>query len=185
MIAGEHVAHGIAPAGLADEAHRRAAAGESSVRVLVLAEVGVGRGDPDVARQVDFVSEVPGVAMRHDDERLRSGAAASCRADRSSSAAPTVRCPAAIAGLRRVDVDAARELLAMPEQHDARAATGRARIDRTPRASRARVGGSSRFWMNGRLRPMSTMSPRRSTVIVAEALSGTSASVVTAGAAAV
>ena len=38
--------------------------------VLVLAETGVSRGNPDVAGETELVREVPGVAMGDDDQRL-------------------------------------------------------------------------------------------------------------------
>jgi hypothetical protein len=42
------------------------------MRVLILPEPRVRRGDADIAREVDLVSEIPRVAVRHDDDRLRS-----------------------------------------------------------------------------------------------------------------
>ena len=45
MIAGQHVAHRIAPTRFANEPHRRSTARKAAVRVFVLAESRVGRSD--------------------------------------------------------------------------------------------------------------------------------------------
>jgi hypothetical protein len=117
VIAGQHVAHRVAPPSLADEAHGRAASGKAAVRVLVLAEARIGRRDPDVARQVELVSEVPRVAVHdHDDGLGQVRLQFAERVDRFRSAQ---RPPAGNdSRLRRVDIDAARKVLAVTEQHE-------------------------------------------------------------------
>ena len=117
MVAGQHVAHRVAPARLTDETHGRAAAGKPAVRVLVLPETRVGRGDADIAREVDLVPEIPRVAVRHHHDRLRPA-----RLGIPQRIERRRRARRALAGddgrLRRVDVDAAREVLAMTEQDE-------------------------------------------------------------------
>jgi hypothetical protein len=98
------------------------------VRVPVLPEPRVGRGDADVAGQVDFVAEIPGVAVRHDHDRFRAvrrGVAEGI--ERRHGARRTLAGDQA--GLRRVDVDAAGEILAVAEQ-DERAQREVVRIDK-------------------------------------------------------
>jgi hypothetical protein len=45
-------------------------AGKSTVRILVLSEVGILRRDPNIGGKHDFVGHVPGVAVRDDDHRF-------------------------------------------------------------------------------------------------------------------
>src|ERR1700693_3604161 len=71
MVARQHVAHGISPSGLTDEADRRAAAWKTTVGVLILPEPGIGRGYADVGRKEKFMAHVPCVAVNNDDQRLR------------------------------------------------------------------------------------------------------------------
>src|SRR5213079_2536163 len=107
--------HRVAPARLAHEAHRRAAAGKASVRVLVLPEARVRGGDADVAREVQLVAEIPRIAVRDDDERLgQTRLRFAGWIDRLRA-----RRPPAGGGrrLERVDIDATRELLAVAEEH--------------------------------------------------------------------
>ena len=71
VIARQHIAHRIAPSRLPDEAHRRASPRESPVRVLVLAEACVRGSDPDIGGKVNFMPQVPCVAMSDDHHGLR------------------------------------------------------------------------------------------------------------------
>src|SRR5262249_58157710 len=65
MVAGEHVAHGIGPACITHEAHCRATAREAAVSILVLAETGSGRGDPDIGNQMELMTHIPGITVDH------------------------------------------------------------------------------------------------------------------------
>ena len=107
VIARQHVAHRIAPSRLADKAHRRTTSREPSVRVLVLTKARVGRGDPDVAGQIDLVSQIPGVAVR--DHHHGLGTMRLRLAEQIDRVPPGQRpAPRGDGGLRRVHVDAAR-----------------------------------------------------------------------------
>src|SRR5207247_11050464 len=101
----------------ADEPHGRAAAGEAAVRVLVLPEARVRRRDADVAREIHLVAEIPRVAVHDDDDRL--GPARLTVAEHVDRRRGSRR---ALSGddarLRGVDVDAAREVLAVAEQDE-------------------------------------------------------------------
>ena len=70
VVAGEHVPHGVAPSRFPREPDGRAAAGEPSVRVLVLAKPHVGAGHPNVDHQMQFVAHVPGIAVDDRDQGL-------------------------------------------------------------------------------------------------------------------
>src|SRR6516165_2940503 len=72
LNAGEHVAHGVAPADLAREADRGAAAGEDSARDFALTEDGVVCRDADIRGEEEFVPEVFGATMHGDHDRLRA-----------------------------------------------------------------------------------------------------------------
>jgi len=116
VIAGQHVAHRVAPPGFGDEADRRAAARKTAVRVLVLAEARVGRGDADVAGEVELVAKIPRVAMGRDDDRL--GPVRQRLAERIEHVRRGQRPPSGDdCRLRRVDVDAAGKIVAVSEQH--------------------------------------------------------------------
>src|SRR5205814_7355719 len=85
------------------------------VRVLVLPEARVRGGDADVAREVQLVAEIPRIAVRDDDERLGQARL------RFAGWIDRLRARRPPAGgerrLERVDIDAARELLAVAEEH--------------------------------------------------------------------
>src|SRR5262249_56199423 len=72
FVAGEHVAHRVAPAGLAREADRGATAGKDSARDFALTEDGVVCCDPDIRGQKELMSEVFGAAMHGDHDRFRT-----------------------------------------------------------------------------------------------------------------
>src|SRR5262249_1543147 len=72
FFAGEHVPHGVAPADLAREADRGAAAGEDPTRDFALTEDGVVCRDADIRGEQEFVPEVFGAAMPGDYNRLRA-----------------------------------------------------------------------------------------------------------------
>src|ERR1700736_2227771 len=72
FVAGEHVTHGVAPAGLTREADRGTAAGEDSARDFTLTKDGVVCRDADIRGQEELMPEVFGAAMHGDHDRLRA-----------------------------------------------------------------------------------------------------------------
>src|SRR5207249_11921390 len=73
--------------------------------------------DADIAREVDLMSEIPRVAVRHDDDRLRSmrlGVAEHIERRRGARLALARN----DSRLRGVNVNTAREILAVAEQHE-------------------------------------------------------------------
>src|SRR6516162_1182004 len=72
FIAGQHVAHGVAPADLAREADRGAAAREDPARDFALTEDGVVCRDTDIRGEEELVPEVFGAAVHGDHNRLRA-----------------------------------------------------------------------------------------------------------------
>src|SRR6516165_2319150 len=72
FVAGEHVAHRVAPARLAREANRGATTGKDSARDFALTEDGVVCSDADIRGEEELVPEVFGSAMHGDHHRLRS-----------------------------------------------------------------------------------------------------------------
>src|SRR5262249_31703094 len=56
LIAGQHVAHGVAPTCLADESDRRTAGGEMTAGDFSLAEYGIAGSNPDIGREEKLVA---------------------------------------------------------------------------------------------------------------------------------
>ena len=72
FVAGEHVTHGVAPAGLTREADRGAAAGEDSARDFTLTKDSVVCRDADIRGEEELMPEVFGAAMQGDHDPLRA-----------------------------------------------------------------------------------------------------------------
>src|SRR5246127_3801324 len=82
FVAGEHVTHGVAPAGLTREADRGTAAGEDSARDFTLTKDSVVCRDADIRGEEELMPEGFGAAMHRDHDRFRAiGAIRAYRVD--------------------------------------------------------------------------------------------------------
>src|SRR5216684_4195781 len=115
MISRKNVAHRVGPAGFARETYRRTTTRETTVRILVLTEVGVVRRDPHVGDKKQLMRHVPCVAVDRDDQRL--GETWHLLAERVDQ--PVAHRRSARTGdcFETVDVDTARKIRPVSEQH--------------------------------------------------------------------